>query len=536
MRTIDRLSSTAVFGRLRAEGGRLRRSLLAQRPAIRWGLALAVIAVASGLAGLCYWTATSRSNSSVRYLVSGRSFSSDDLIKLCQVLDKQRIVYRVDEDRRVEVAAEQVEHASELVAKLDLGRHSIDEIRDQSSTWNGFWESAQEREQRKQLAREKMIEGLIGQLDGVVWSLVSINRPRAATFSRVPVKASAFVYIETKGNRPLPYQSIQAIPGILTGFEHELTPASITVMDRRGTRYFDAGNVAVGDNSRDRAREEELAEEILEKLDWIKGVRVQVRLIASRAGEPASKASTSTTAKAPTEPARAPVRAQKARSEVAMGVNEPVTLEPEPEPDRAVSPPQPAVSSFVGATETALGPAAGGHSAEARHDRERGHILVHVPRSFYIDADIRNDAREPSQLERRVMEERTERLIRTAVGLVVTDPESWKLDVDTIPDDASLSRKIVLAYPADSRRIDLDWGIVGAALAAVSILLAVGSWIHVARRPARQPEQSLKTRRFTVDSASEPAPSERVRELIRKNPEAAASVLQRWTGQGDRIS
>ena len=534
MRTIDRLSSTAVFDQLRVQGGRIRRSIAAQRPVFRWGLTLAVLAVAFGLAGLGYWTAVSPSNSSVRYLASGRPFSSDDLIKVCRALDKQRIVYRPDEGHRVEVSAEQIDQASELVAKLDLGRQPIDEIREQSSAWSGFWESAHEREQRKQLAREKMIEGLIGQLDGVRWSLVSINHPRAAAFSRSATKPSAFVYIETKGNR-LPYQSIQAIPGILTGCEPELTPASITVMDTRGTKYFDAGNLAVGDNSRDRAREDELAEEILEKLDWIKGVRVQVRLLASRTGAAAAlpaKANDVGAAKLLTEPLHESAQSRATRKEPAIGINHPLTLDPDP----PVALPHSAQASTVTANETTLSPPPGGHPALIRHDREVGHILVHVPRSFYINADIRSDSREPSRQELRVMEERTERQIQTAVGLVFTESESWKLDVDTIPDDASLSRPIVLASPADSRRLVLDWGIVGAIGAAVSILVALGSWIQVTRRPARAPETALKTRRFTVDSASEPAPSERVRELIRRNPEAAASVLQRWTGQGDRIS
>ena len=49
------------------------------------------------------------------------------------------------------------------------------------------------------------------------------------------------------------------------------------------------------------------------------------------------------------------------------------------------------------------------------------------------------------------------------------------------------------------------------------------------------PGPALETRRYHVDTASEPGPSERVRELVRRDPEAAASVLQRWTGQGGRV-
>ena len=109
------------------------------------------------------------------------------------------------------------------------------------------------------------------------------------------------------------------------------------------------------------------------------------------------------------------------------------------------------------------------------------------------------------------------------------------MDIVTIPDEVSLNRPVILQSPVDARRRVLDWGIVGTVVAVVSILAAVGSWIQVARRPARLPEPALKTRRYHVDSASEPGPSERVRELVRRNPEAAASVLQRWTGQGGRV-
>ena len=53
-------------------------------------------------------------------------------------------------------------------------------------------------------------------------------------------------------------------------------------MDRRGNKYLDPGDPALVDTSRNRAREEKLKEEIEEKLDWIKGVRVSVLLLGPR--------------------------------------------------------------------------------------------------------------------------------------------------------------------------------------------------------------------------------------------------------------
>ena len=132
-------------------------------------------------------------------------------------------------------------------------------------------------------------------------------------------------------------------------------------------------------------------------------------------------------------------------------------------------------------------------------------------------------------------EDRIENQIRTAVSPAMPDGESWKVGITSFFDEPTPPRQTILQSSADARRrVVMDWGIVGTVGAIVSIVAAVGSWIQVARRPTRLPEPMVKTRRYHVDSASEPGPSERVRELVRNNPEAAASVLERWTRQGGR--
>ena len=98
---------------------------------------------------------------------------------------------------KVEVAADQYAQAMAAYAKLDLGPRPIDEIRDPSSSW-GIFGTPDEREQKRRLCRERILEAIIGQLDGVVWSLVSIQSPRAILTGRPRLKPSAFVYIETR--------------------------------------------------------------------------------------------------------------------------------------------------------------------------------------------------------------------------------------------------------------------------------------------------------------------------------------------------
>ncbi len=530
MRNIDRQSPTAALTWLRGQLDRLWRSVMVQRPAVRWGLGLAA---AVGLVVAGYWTVTSYSTTGVRFLAAQQRFSSDDLIKICRAFDHESIEYHVDPQRRVEVAADQFDQARALLAKLDLGQHSIDEIRSESSGWS-ILESPLEREQRKELAREKILEGIIGRLDGVVWSLVSIHRPSTLTARRSNAKPTAFVYIETEGNRKLPYQTVQSIPGYLIGYEPDLTPGSISVMDRRGTRYLDPGDPALVDTSRNRAREEKLKEEIEEKLDWIKGVRVSVLLLGPRGttGAITGAALRQVGAAEPIVASRTghpEPQADSAGQHPTIGLNHPLKLEPmpvtkSPSPDGPVLAPEkrgPAIT----APAVQLGERGG----------ERGRVLVQVPRSFYWNADVRADDREPSPQDLRAMADWTEKHIKSVVNLVIREPESWTVDVERIADELSMNRPIALPSHADSRRRYLDWGIVGAAGAVVSVLLALGSWIQVARRPARLPEPAPKGRRYHVDSASEPGPSERVRELIRRNPEVAASVLQRWAGHGGSL-
>jgi flagellar M-ring protein FliF len=523
MPTDDRLSFTAALSWLRVQVDRLRRSVMARRPAVRWAAAVLLVI---GLSASFYWAATSLTPLSVRYLVSGRRFSSDDLIAVCRALDKQRVAYRVDDQRRVEVSTDQYELAADALAKLDLGPRSLNEIRDESviSSW---LDTTEDRERRRQLLREKTIERLIGQLDGVVWSLVSINRPPARKWPRTAAKPTAFVYIETEDQRRLPYQTFQSIPAILSGFEEELTPGSITVMDTRGNKYFESGNIAVGVDSHNRAREEEMVDKIERNLEWIKGVRVLVRVPGPRLPAPSAAVPIAAAGKAG---ASSPVPPPVPNGGSAIFLNQPADAL---EAESVLRVPVVAAPESVTATAVKE-PAVGALPEPLKPQSEPGRILIYVPRSYYLNADIRATDREPTQGELIAFKERTENQIRKTISVALSSSESWKVDIFMFPDGGSLSRPVAVPSPVDARRRALDWGIVGTVVAAVSILAAAGSWIRAARRPVVLPESPVSTRRYHVDTATEPGPSERVRELVRRNPEAAASVLQRWTGQGGR--
>jgi hypothetical protein len=473
----------------------------------------------------------------VRVISPNRSLSSEDLIRICRALDEQRIDYQQD-DHCIKVAGDQYDRATTVVAKLDLGQHPIVELRDRGSVWQFLWETPEERKIKEQLTREKILESLISRLDGVVWSLVSIHHVHPSPGVRTAPKPSAFVYIESVGDRQLPPQTIQSISVILTGFERELSLNSITVMDRRGHIYLDSASPALSDASRTRAKEEELTQTILCSLHWINGVRVFVQL----GKRPPSQ----------TAPSRVPFKAAAAQpnlehhqqkhrageqlSEKLSGtplptirINQPLLLDVESSPTRVVD----SAGATVLETPTGLGADRSTRCEfrHADHAREHGQVLVDVPRSFYRSALInRSSQRTPSPEDEDVLASRTNEQIKRTIRAIVPDPTMWDVYVDTIPDDVSLSRPLRSSQSAergvvDPRRV----ATIGAGFSLVLATAAV--WFRVARRVWRGPEFAHRNCLPPTDSGTGTGRLERVQEIIRLDPEAAASVLQRWTEQ-----
>jgi type III secretory pathway lipoprotein EscJ len=543
MRSFNGLSPISALGRIYPWVEQVRRSALVQRRSIRWGLA--AIAV-STLLLLGYLRTASLSTVESSFLSSGRRFSPDDLIKVCRALDRKQIDYRIDDQRRVVVTGEQFDSAAAVIAKLELGPRSLDELRDQAIS-SSVWESIHDKEIRENQRQEKIVESLINKLPGIVGSFVLINRPKERWGLHATAKPSTFVSLETEEDRQLPFRTIQSITRNLTGSVPGLAPEAITVVDRRGHVYLEAGNPALSALSDSRAREEQVSQEILEKLEWIKGVRVSVQLPGATAADP--ELSTARPLKdlhrsdhkpEPTTTKTSPPQAQPQPAPLppAAAINRPLTLDPEPAP----APPSPALDapSAISTTEvgsmSSPGSRASAETIATSRDGpiEQGRVWVKVPRSYYLNASNLPGHKEPSQEDLRRLVARTEEQIRTGIALIVplSGPGAWKTIIDMIPDEGPLNRPPIVSSPAESRRVALDWGIAAAMGAIAAALVTLGSWALSGRRPAGRLEPApagLRSHRGTVATAG---PSERVREFVRRNPESAVSVLERWTSQG----
>ena len=121
--------------------------------------------------------------------------------------------------------------------------------------------------------------------------------------------------------------------------------------------------------------------------------------------------------------------------------------------------------------------------------------------------------------------------------LVVPRGEPWTVKIDSILDDTSAADPMPIPVVSPARRPIPWWSLAGTA-AAVAVMLMVAAYrAVVSRRPVLRRARGADRGRYPIGTAAESghAPSERVRELVRFNPEAAAGVLQRWIGQGGHV-
>jgi len=511
MRSFTWLSPGWALGHVLSWIERVRQSMLSRRPAIRWALAASIITV---LGLLAYLGSTVLTTAESSYLGSGRPYGSEDLAKISRALDRARVPYQVDDQRRVAVPSEQREQAETAIAKLELGPRLPGEIRDQLPTAQ-IWESPRDKEVRENQDQAKILEAMVDDLPGIVGSFVWINRPKPRLGLQPVSKPSAFVRLETEGDRQLPFRTVQVITTILTANEPGLTADAVTVLDRRGHKYLDAGNPTLSILSHNRAREEELSQEILEQLGSIKGVRVSVQL-----PEPLTAAPGTVTSQG--EPVRSQTQSQGRGLKAPSG---------NPEAGGAII----AINKPLGAAEVPPSPANPPVAGTARELlAESGRIWVKVPRSYYYQVSILPSHKEPSQEELQKLVVREEERIKTGIALVVplSGLGSWKTTIDVIPDEVPLDRPPSVRSPVDTRRVVLDWGIAGAMGAMAAVLVMTGSWILSARRSSSRPETVKRGLRRHGGSSGAAGPSERLREFVRRNPESAVSVLERWTSQG----
>ena len=491
MRTEPPSPLVSAFARLRSPAGHARRWLAARGPATRVALLLVALAALGGVGYLASFD--DPGELAWAWIFEGRKLSADDLSAIADALDAEGIPHVADHPAgRVGVKSGRKSEALAALAKHRVVPRSLDDLSrdaDVVSPWDG-----PDEHQRRELARlERSLKYQIEGLDSSINSAhVEVSRSRNRGGLNAPWNVGAYVYLRTEGGRRLSHHNVQGIETFLRGAIPDLKPEFITVADQTGHKYLAAGNPSLKEQVETHAREEDWRDKIAEELRHIPGVGVSVLVETAPAPPPAPEA--------PPEPAREAVRP-----------NGPLEVDPEPVP--------------------------ASHAPPTPPSRTKANVWVRVPRSFYLmEFQSRSPNRQPTQEDLEPMRITTEKLVHDAVEIHIPKDELGVVKVGIIQDDLASSRPLLLPSVSETHRpwplLALSGAVGVASLAAVAALVRLAT-----RRPSARPSPSAWRPGFVDDGPSgpSPGPSERVRELIRLNPEAAAGVLQRWIGQGGAL-
>ena len=490
MRTEPPSPLASALSRLRGPAGRARRWLAARGAATRIALLLVGLAAMGAMGYLA--SLDDPGERTLAWLYEGRKLSADDIDRITQALDAASIPHGEDSSGRVGVKPARKAEALLALAKSKAVPLSLDDLSFEADAGNSFLYGPEERERLDNLRLERILKAEIEGLDAAIASAhVQVHRLRKRGGYGAPSEISSIVYLRTEGGRKLGLRVVVGIETFLTGSVPGLKAEAITVVDQAGYKYLPAGNPLLKEQMQAHAREEDWGEKIAGELQHIRGLGVSVLL------------------EAVPEPPPPPEVPPPAAQELALP-NGKAVVEPDP---------------------PLVAPAPPAHPA-----RIKANVWVRVPRSFYLlEFQSRSPNRQPTPDDLEPMRLTTERLIRDAVESHIPKDDLGVVKIGVFQDDLASSRPLLLPEVPEARRpwtwVALSGSVIAAGVLGVSLVRLA------TRRPSARPSRSPWRPGFVADGPSGPVPgpSERVREFIRLNPEAAAGVLQRWIGQGGAL-
>jgi type III secretory pathway lipoprotein EscJ len=453
----------------------LRRWLDARGGSARWAFALAGLIL---VAVVAYFTLSDGDAEAWEPLYPQAKLLRTETDRITGVLYTAKITYNVDAKGIVVVPTNRAPEARNLLVKQKANPRLLPDVLDDMSRSSSWMDGPAERDQRLQRLHAEALEIMIREQPGIESSNVLLSRPGGRGAPKRADRATALVYLKTESGQAITQETVHAIRSLVTTYQPDIRPDAVTIQTASRS-YLAADGSDSGARAQDQLKEERYVSRILERLKDIDGVRIFVTLRASAA-----------IADAPAPP------------EQEVGVNTPLR-------DR-----NPGVTSQAPATGKVM-------------------VLVQVPISFYLDR-YRTQAkgsREPAPEDLQPYVDKTEAMIHQAVMSAIPPAELDKIEISRI-DAPGRERPAPVSWSVVSelRRFS-TWWIGAAAAVAVSTLSLIalgGRWL-VARRP---PAASLGAQRRKSYAFDASGPSERVRELVRRDPEAAAGVLQRWIGAG----
>ncbi len=511
MRTEPRSPLTSVVGGLRDRTSGVFRRIGGRGPMVRVLLVVAILG-AVGAAG--YLATLGDASVAYHWLYPNQKLSASDLDAIAEALGAEGIEH-VQMDGRIGVRAANRALATAALDKRKFAPATLDDLRKQALNTSVF-DGPDEKELKERTFLERELQLLIETYAGVRAAHVRLNRSKSRVGPRSAANVTAFVRVDRESERELPNKTQMAIKSLLDANIPDLHGA-LTLMDETGHVYLTAGNPSHEATIQTHAREDEYREELLEQLRHIRGLDVTVRIEKVTLPLPEVPPSPPTVHLRPI-PATEPPPAVPAEE---VKVNQPLE-----DPDLVARPDPPPPITVVPAPTPPPGPPP---------TIDKAKVWVRVPKSYYLNVfQVQNASKGPTPSDLVPIVTRTKDLITRAVNLVVPEKMLGEVAIDVIPDDVEPARVVRIPAAVPSWQT-WSWGIAFGAVGALAVMsLAAGFHRLATRKPAPRPSRTAWRDNYAVDEpeTGTPAPSERVRELVRQNPEAAAGVLHRWIGQG----
>ena len=483
-------------------------------PRFRWltGGLITVVLLASTAT---FYLNSDSSNS--EWLFEGRVFPKSETARMIAALKAVEIPC-VEKAGRVSVPASRRAEAFEVLSKGHIGPRPLDELLDDRATAGVFWELPDDRDKRDLRGKEKIAREVIARFRGVVSATVILTPvPSSNRLNSIrTLKATAL--IETEDDQTLPHSTVDRICHVLTNID-AVDPDAITVLDpSNGRDYRVAGRPDVEARSTVRVREEELREKILEQLR-IEGSLVHVRI--DPAGSPQIHE---------TEEIH-----HRSDASHTMGLNHPVVMDSVSIAREEANLPRLMVNTTAG--NHMANPEGSGPQLRRTDHHGKAYILVQVPRSYYLKLfQSIHPTQVPTPEDLAPFAIRVRETVHTVVNAIVPNSELAAINILRIDDTESMP-PTALTGPTPRKGYPTWFPVVGGiGVAAVVLLILGGGWLAM-RRPSFGSNfgASNHRSRSQQSSATSAGPSERVRDLIRLDPSAAAGVLHRWIAQGGHV-
>ena len=246
-----------------------------------------------------------------------RPFSGDAALAIRKALAAEKIPFRSDSAHRIGVAASRWGDAMAALEKHGVAPVSLAEIESAPPPPGNWTLSQAEKKEQDNWRTERRLKATIeGYGSGIRQASVSILRAQVREGMRPEWKTSGLVILDVE-RRPS-HKILCSIQTLLARSVPGLSPDAVTVGDRSGNFFLEAGNPRAASATKDLARGEELRDALLEKLGpLVPGIDLDVTV------EPPAPAESA--------PAAIPPKPPAPPDEVTRS-NAPVGLEPEPAP------------------------------------------------------------------------------------------------------------------------------------------------------------------------------------------------------------